>query len=69
MLQLRTEKERLAAWLQEISAQADLSVKMMEMANDSLRKSREQRSAHAEETAKLREELEKEMRAHVESKI
>ena len=29
LLQLRTEKEKLAARLQEITAQADLSVKMM----------------------------------------
>ena len=42
---------------------------MMEMANNSLRKSRDQRSAHTEETSMLREELEKEKRAHAESKI
>ena len=42
---------------------------MMEMANESMRKSRDQRRAFAEETSKLREELEKERRAHAESKI
>ena len=69
MLQLRTEKEKLAAKLQEACAQADHSVKMMELANESLRSSRDRRRAHAEEIAKLREELEKERRAHADSKI
>ena len=69
LLHLRGEKEKLAARLQEVSTQADLSVKMMEMANDSMRKSREQRKAFAEETSKLREELEKEREAHAETKI
>ena len=41
----------------------------MEMANESMRKSRAQRRAYAEETSKLREELEKERRDHAESKI
>ena len=39
------------------------------MANESLKKSMDQRSAYAEETSMLREELEKERRAHVVSKI
>ena len=42
---------------------------MIEMANESMRKSREQRRAFAEETSKLREELEKEKKAHAEAKI
>ena len=42
---------------------------MMEMANESMRKSMEQRKAFAEETSKLREELEKERKAHAETKI
>ena len=42
---------------------------MMEMANESIRKSRDQRRGFSEETSKLREELEKERRAHAESKI
>ena len=41
LLQLRTEKEKLAAKLQEACAQADHSVKMMELANESLRSSRD----------------------------
>ena len=69
LLYLRGEKEKLDARLQEASTQANLSVKMMEMANESMRKSRDQRRAYAEETSKLWEELEKEKRAHVESKI
>ena len=52
-----------------MSTQADLSIKIMEMANESMRKSREQRRAFAEETSKLREELEKERKAHAETKI
>ena len=68
-LHLRGENEKLDAKLQEASAQANLSVKMMEMANESMRKSRDQRRAYVEETSKLREELEKERRAHAESKI
>ena len=39
------------------------------MANESMRKSREQRRAFTEETSKLREELEKEREAHAETKI
>ena len=52
-----------------MSTQADLFVKMMEMASESVRKFRDQRRAFAEETSKLREELEKERGAHAESKI
>ena len=69
LLHLRGEKEKLNAKLQEASTQANLSAKMMEMANESMRKSRAQRRAYAEETSKLREELEKEKRAYAESKI
>ena len=69
LLYLRGEKEKLDARLQEASTQANLSVKMMEMANESMRKSRDQRRAFTEETSKLRKELEKERRAHAESKI
>ena len=69
MFQLRMEKEKLAAKLQDSCAQADLSVKMIELANESLRSSRDRRRAHAEEITKLREELEKERRAHADSKI
>ena len=69
LLHLRGEKEKLAARLQEVSTQVDLSVKMMEMASESMRKSRKQRRAFAEETSKLREELENERKAHAETKI
>ena len=69
LLHLRGEKEKLAARLQEVSTQAYLSVKMMEMANECMRKSREQRRAFAEETSKLREELEKERKAHAKTNI
>ena len=69
LLQLRDEKEKLLAQLQELQAQSDLSNRMMDHATESMRKSREQRRAFAEETSKLREELEKEIRAHAETKI
>ena len=64
LLQLRMEKEKLAAKLQDACAQADLSIKMMELANESLKSSRDRRRAHAEEIAKLREELKKKRAAH-----
>ena len=55
LLQLRMEKEKLATKLQDVCAQADFSVKMMKLANESLRSSRDRRRAHLEEIAKLRE--------------
>ena len=69
MLQLRVEKEKLATKLQDACAQADLSNKMMELANESLRSSRDRWRDHAEEMAKLREELEKERPTHAQAKI
>ena len=69
LLQLRDEKEKLAAQLHELRAQSDLSNKMMDHATRSMVKSREQRKAFMEETSKLREELEKGRRAHAETKI
>ena len=41
---------------------------MIELANESLRSSRERKREHAEEVAKLREELEEERVTHAEAK-
>ena len=57
------------ARLHELRAQSELSNRMMDHATESLRKSREQWRAFAEETSKLREESENERRAHAETKI
>ena len=65
LLKLRGEKEKHAAQLQDVRVQSELSNRMMELANESLRRSR----AYQGEAAKLREELEKEKKAHADSKI
>ena len=63
LLRLREEKEKLAIELCEASSRADISTKMMELANESLRSSRDRRREHAEKVAKLRGQLEKERAA------
>ena len=65
LLHLSVEKEKLATKLRDASAQADISTRMMELANDTLKRSHDRRKEHAEELAKLREELEKERAVHV----
>ena len=67
-LRLCEEKEKLATELREVSSRADLSKKMMELANDSFRSFRDCRREHAEEVDKLRGELEKERAARTEAK-
>ena len=57
----------MAIELNEASSRADLSAKMMEIANASLRHSRESIRSHAEEVAKLRDELEGERASRIEA--
>ena len=69
MLGLHEEKEKLTTKLRDDSTQADISMKMIDLANESLKSSRDSRREHADEVAKLREELEKERVARAEVKI
>ena len=69
LLRLCEEKEKLAAKVRDASVQADISMKMIDLANESLKSSRDSRREHADEVAKLREELEKERVARAEVKI
>ena len=68
MLRLREEKEKLATELHDAFSRADISTKMIELANESLRSSRDRRKEHADEVAKLRGELERERATCAEAK-
>ena len=68
LLCLRVEKEKLATKLREASSRADLSTKMMELANESLKSSRDRGREYADEVTILRRELEKERASRAEAK-
>ena len=69
LLHLREEKKKLATKLRDASTQADISLRMTELENDTLKRSQDRSKEHADEMAKLWKEPEKERAVHAQAKI